>query len=320
MVFLGRGEPALSMEREVIRMVSLQTLCARLRLLLDTFEHEGALGGKCKWSGVANLLFPAACIGRVQTDASTADLYDAGLYCGQAADFDQQQSEILDDYLSALVRFRFVWNAYETVRDNSQAGRLMKSRNPANRETLASRVPRAHLEIIDRVYGSCRSITQDVHKIWEWMGRKPAESVGLGKAGLLVKGFRDYLFHGHEEPPSPYDQDDQFRMALDGEEAISLHSYRLIAFTRLTLHLMQALVHAELRPSYEIETADVPFLSKELEAEFLLPCNFLLILATHWPEGRGSALSPKEIVELAADCHVGTESMGWILGAVGRAA
>ena len=110
------------MRVEVTRLVSLQGLCARLRLLLGVFEQEGALGGKCGWSGVANSLLPAACVTRVDTDASAADLYDAGLYCEPSAHYDEQQSLILDDYMSALARYHFVWNAYATVREDSESG------------------------------------------------------------------------------------------------------------------------------------------------------------------------------------------------------
>ena len=287
-------------------------LCARLRLLLEMFEHEGALGGRCRWSGVANLLFPVACISRIETNASAADLYGAWMYCGQAADSDQQQGEILDDYLSALARFHFVWSAYETVRKDSGAGKLMRTKNPVDRETLAGRVPRTHLEVLDRVYDSCWSTTQDSSEIRGRIKGKRGESAGLGKAGWLATDFRHYLFHGNEVPPSPDDRDDQFRLALDGEESISLHSYRLVAFTRLTLHLIQALVHAELRRGYEIQATDIPFLSKDMDAEFPLPCGFLLNLASHWPEGRGLALSTSEIEELAVDCDVGAEALGLI--------
>ena len=98
-----------------------------MRMLLYLFEHEGALRGEW-WPRVSNLLLPAACLSRLETNASTADLYDAGEYCSQAADYDYHQSILLDDYLSVLAQFHFVWCAYEALRDQSDAGHLLTSK------------------------------------------------------------------------------------------------------------------------------------------------------------------------------------------------
>ena len=209
------------MKVDKTRLVSLQSLCVRLRLLLSLFEHEGALGGRCGWSGVANLLLPAACVTRLEADASAADLYDARLYCEPSADYDERQSRMLDDYMSALARYHFVWNAYATVRDDSDAGRLMKTKNPADRSSLDGRVPQAHVELLDQVSGPCRSLTQGSREIQERLKTNQVETVGLGRAGRLATGFRNYLVHGDEAPPERDDWDDQFRAALDGEETIS---------------------------------------------------------------------------------------------------
>ena len=66
------------------KLISLQTLCARLRPLRDLFEHEGPWAEICCWPGVANWLLYAACASRVETDALAADFYDAGPHraCG----------------------------------------------------------------------------------------------------------------------------------------------------------------------------------------------------------------------------------------------
>ena len=301
------------MKVDATSLVPLQSLCARLRLLLALFEHERALGGRCKWSGVANLLLPAACVTRVETDASAADLYDAGSYCEPANHHDQQQSEILDDYMSALARHLFVWNAYETVREDSDAGRLMATKNVADRKVLAERVPRSHLELVDWVYGWCGSLTQGSREIQKVLKSKRVEPLGLGKAGLLANRFRNYLFHGDEAPPEPDDWDERFSTAVDGEESVSLHSYRLVSFTRMTLHLIQALMHAELRPGADIEVTDIPFLSRGVDAEYDLPCGFVLNLATWWPEQRGNALSLRAITDLAAGCGVPAESLQLVM-------
>ena len=297
----------------VNRLVSQQALCARLRLLLDLFENEGALGGRCRWSRVANLLLPAACVTRVETDTSAADLYDAGFYCTPAADYDRCQGRILDDYMSALARYHFVWNAYENVRKYSCSGELMTTKNTAGREKLAARVPQAQLNLVDRTYRSCLSLTQGSPRIQKWLKTKQVEGVGVGKAGQLATGFRNYLFHGDEVPPEPDDWDDKLSRALDGSEATSPHSYRLVSFTGLTLHLLQTLMHAEIKRSHDIETTDVPFLSRGVDAEFYLPCAFVLNLASCWPEERRNALSTKALEELAVGCDVSGESLGLVM-------
>ena len=185
----------------------------------------------------------------------------------------------------------------------------MTTKNPADRQALAARVPRAHLEMLDRVRGTCRSLSQENRTIREWLENKQVEALGVGKAGRLANGFRNYLFHGDEAPPEPDDWDDRYRTALDGDESVSLHSYRLVSFTRLTLHLIQTLMHAELRPGTTMEATDVPFLSRGVDAEFDLPYGFVLNLATCWPEERGLALSWKAIAELANGCDVPPESL-----------
>ena len=80
------------------RLVSLPSLCARVRLLLDVFAHEGAFrGNPSYWDSVGNLLLPPASVSRIVTNASVADLYGASDYCSSAADYDDAQSDALDD-------------------------------------------------------------------------------------------------------------------------------------------------------------------------------------------------------------------------------
>ena len=212
--------------------------------------------------------------------------------------------------MSALARYHFVWNAYENVRKYSCAGKLMTTKKTAGREELATRVPQAQLNLVDRTYGFCLSLAQGSPRIQIWLKTKQVEAVGVGKAGQLATDFRNYLFHGDEIPPEPDDWDDKFPRALDGKEAISPHSYRLVSFTRLTLHLLQTLMHAEIKRSHDIETTHVPFLSRGVDAEFNLPCAFVLNLASFWPEKRWTALSTKELEEVAVGCDVSAESLG----------
>lgn len=171
------------MRVKVTRLVRLQGLCARLRLLIGLFEHRGILGGECRWSGVSNLLLPAACVTRLETNAAAADLYDSGCYCEPSADYDERQSLLLDDYMSALARYHFVWNSYAAIRKNSKAGRLMTTKNAADREELAGRVPTGHLELLDRVYGTCCSYTRGRREIQKWLKNKPVEPLGVGTSG-----------------------------------------------------------------------------------------------------------------------------------------
>ena len=85
---------------------------------------------------MANLLLPPASLTKVVTDSSRADLYDAGLYCSSAADYDDVQSDLLDDYTLRLTRFHFVWHAYDTVRGETEPGRNLTASDPAARVSL----------------------------------------------------------------------------------------------------------------------------------------------------------------------------------------
>lgn len=295
------------MEVEADRLISLETLCARMRLLLDLFGHEGALQGEAWWLRAANLLFPAACVTRVETDASVADLYDSGAYCSPSAAYDERQSRMLDDYMSSLARYHFVWNAYEMARSESAAGALMTSKYAGGRRTLAERVPPAQLGLLDRIYAASLSLAEESRKIRHRLEGKQVEQLGVGKAGRLAGAFRNHVFHGDEEPPVPDDRDDRFQRALDGAEVVSLQSYRMVSFTRLTLQLVQVLTHGELRPGVDIEMGHVPFLSRNSDCEFDVPCGFVLSLANCWPEERSLVLSPGAIEELAKGCGVSRE-------------
>ena len=218
------------MQVDASRLVSLQTLSARLRLLLNLFEHEGALAGDCAWSGIGNLLLPAACVARLEVDASAADLYEAGQHCSSSADYDDRQSRMLDDYMSALARYHFVWTAYETIRFDSDAGRLMTSGSSADREVFVARVPPALLKLLNQVYAVCGSLTRESDEIQRRLRRQQPEATVIGKSGRLASGFRNYVFHGDEQPPEPDDWDGQFQRGLDGTETVSLQSYRLVSF------------------------------------------------------------------------------------------
>lgn len=84
-------------------------------------------------------------------------------------------------------------------------------------------------------------------------------------------------------------------------------------FTRLTLHLIQTLMHAELQRGCAIEATDVPFLSRGADFEFELPSGFVLSLASCWPEERGIVLSSNAITELAFGCDVPAKSLALVI-------
>ena len=173
------------MQIDTSRLVPIGTLCAWMRLLLDLFVHEGAFLEGGHWHfAVENLLFPAACLSDVKTDAFSVDPYQAWMHCSHAADYDGRQSSLLDDYMSALARFHFVWTAYETVRSQSKAGRLLTSRDVDCRKAPVERIPCVHKRLVESIYRTSKSLVGEDEAI---LGRlkKGDESVILGEAGLL---------------------------------------------------------------------------------------------------------------------------------------
>ena len=250
------------------------------------------------------MLYPAACLSRVETDASVADLYGAWAYCSPAAAYDERQSVMLDDYMSALARYHFVWNAYEWARGRSAPGRLMTGKNAGHRKTLASLVPATQLELVNRICSACLPLARDSKAIRKRLNNMEGEKLGVGKAAVLTGTFRNYVFHGLEEPPEPDDWDVRFRKALDGAKAVSLKSYRMMSLTRLTLHLVQTLMHADLRRGHKIEVTDLPFLRAGPDYEFELPCDLALNLTSFWPKDRSLRLSQGAIRHLAKGSDV----------------
>ena len=101
--------------------------------------------------------------------------------------------------MSQLARFHFVWSAYNAVRSQSEAGHLLTSKNVSDRITLAERVPPVQLELLARIYQISLPLAQRNERILESL-KKGNEESAVGGAGLIVAGFRNYIFHGHEAP------------------------------------------------------------------------------------------------------------------------
>ena len=290
------------MKVEEGQLVGIATLCARMRVLLYLFEHDGALQGKC-WTGAANLLLPAACMSGVETNAAVADLYPGQTYCSSALDYSDRQSMLLDNYVSALVRFHFVWCAFEVVRDESRAGTRLKSPDVGQRTSLASSVPPTQLALLDLVYRASHSSVQGNERILK-PRRCEDESSVVGKAGLIAAGFRNYIFHGDEGPPNPDFDNEEFSFQVATEKVSSIEAYRMACFTRLTFHLIQVLTNAELCPGCTVAISDVPFLPWEGDRDVYVPCRFVLNLATWWPKEYPRRLSRQAIRNLSIGCEV----------------
>ena len=298
-------------------LVPLPELSARIRVLLDLFGRDlGLFGPALWWDSASNLLFPAASLAKVTTNASLADLYDAFVFCSTAASYDAVQSRLLDDYIGAWARFHFVWNAYEVIRSESTAGRSMTRKDPRARLTLESVVPPAHLQLLTRAYHRSATLTKDTPAIRESLQRGSEVSV-LGEAGLLILGFRHYIFHGTEAHPEPGDFRRGLEQMLDGSDCLSDHAYRVVAFTRLTLHVAQALVQADLRPDARAPVNSVPFLSNWHDHEFEIPCKFALNLTSYRSDGSAVCWSPADVEFLADGCGVSREVLAAIVAAEG---
>ena len=261
--------------------------------------RTGTPGLSVRWPHASGFAYPPATLGALRQGLAKPHTCAPTSEClPPAADYDDRQSTLLDDYLSVLARFHFVWSAYEAVRRQSNAGQLLTSKLVGDRVTLAGRVPVAQLELLDRVYRASLSLANGDDKILEPLEKKD-ESLVVGKAGLLAAGFRNHIFHGHEAPPSPEDPSEQFRARLPGQEVTSIQAYRMVCFTRLTFHLIQVLTHGELHRGHEIDFGYVPFLPRLDYCEFGVPCGFVLNLATYWPEERSSELSSQVLKHLA---------------------
>ena len=180
----------------------------------------------------------------------------------------------------------------------------MTCKDPRARVALQSAVPAAHLQLLTRAYRRSASLSKDSPAILESLHKGREVSV-LGEAGLLMLGFRHYVFHGNEAHPEPHDFRSEFRQMLDGGDCLSEHAYRLATFTRLTLHVIQALVQADLKRDAEAPVSDMPFLSSLHDHEFDISCKFALNLTSYWPDGSTAAYcTPAEIEYLADGCNV----------------
>lgn len=293
------------------RLVHMPSLCARLRLLLGLYGQElyfrGASGW---WNRTVDLLLAPASIARVDTDATLADLYDSDGYCSAAVHYNDTQSNLLDDYMLRLTRFHFVWHAYATVRDHSESGQKLTSKDLRERLPILSAQPIAHKELLDFFFSACERLAMGDPQILKRL-RRGNETTVVGKAGHLVAGFRDYLFHGHEAPPKPNDLEGPLIQKLRHPPTSSVQASRMIAFTRLTLHMLQALLHADLRTGVSIPVNYVRFLSTSVYDEHGddIPCSFALNLATFWPDVNHPRLDEQEVKYVAEDCSVSAASL-----------
>ena len=293
------------------RLVCVPSLCARLRLLLGFYGHEQYFQGSSEWwNWTLDLLLAPASIARVETDATLADLYGEDLYCSPAEDYNNTQSNLLDDYMLQLTRFHFVWHAYATVRDNSESGQKLKSKALEDRRSILSAQPIAHRELLDYVFSACKKLASSDPGILKRL-RGGNETTVVGKAGHLVAGFRDYLFHGDEAPPQPNDLEDPLIQGLRLTPTSSVQACRMTAFTRLTLHMLQALLHADLRTGVSIPVDYFPFLPRSVDYEdgYYIPCSFVLNLSTFWPDKNHPPLDEQEIKYVAEDCNVSAATL-----------
>ncbi len=211
-----------------------------------------------------------------------------------------------------LVRFHFVWNAYELIRHRSLSGRQLTTKGNKARIELLNAVPPAHVDLVTSVYQISLSLATDKTAIRRRL-LKGSEVTLLGKAGLLIAGFRDHVFHGNDNLPEP---DDLVNLVMhDGSQSLSVGAYRMAWFTRLTLHMIQTLAYAELTDEVpNVPVNDVPFLSRYYDCEFDIPCKFAITLANWFSDELTSRLSEAGIGYLAKGCDVSAATLASIAG------
>ena len=225
------------------------------------------------------------------------------MYCSPAAKFDSDQSELLDDYLLQLARFHFVWNAFELASKCLVPKRVVKCKDSEVQRSYIQAVPIAHRKVMENVSHVCVALAKGDASF-----RKPIKEVDgsyfLGQVAQNMKIFRNHVFHGHENLPEPDDLTNVFKTKLDGKGILSVQSYRVILFTRLTLHMIQALAHTDLKRNATVPVSCIQFLTSYHDYEFDFPCKFALNLASSWSQKDESRPCAQAIESLAADCDV----------------
>ncbi len=196
-----------------------------------------------------------------------------------------------------------MWHAYVSVRTNTESGRKLTKGKSAARQTLLDTQPAAHKQLLEFSFHGCRALADNHPRICRRL-RRGEETTVIGKAGHLVAGFRDYLFHGHDRAPELDDLPKSLSQELQLSPERSVQSARMIGFARLTVHMLQALLHAELAADVSVPADDVGFLSAISDTDCEIPCRFALNLATFWPDADQPRLDESEIEFLADGCDV----------------
>ena len=295
------------MQEMNFRLLDISTLSAQLVHILTYLSREGVLKSEAeRWYRVGTLLFPPTSLVRVDTDASAADPYDAWMYCAPAAQYDSDQSQLLNDYVLQLVRFHFVWNAFEVASSCFFPKHVINSKDRDDQRSNSMAIPAAHRQVMASVHANCLVLARGVASAD--LRLKQGEGLGfLRRVGENMEAFRNYIFHGQEDFPAPEDLRKEFKDKLDGEGVLSVKAYRLIYFTRLTLHMIQALALIDLKKGATVPVNEIQFLSSWHDYEFEIPCKFVINSASVCTRRMESPLSANEVELLAEGCEVPRE-------------
>ncbi|PZX12899.1 hypothetical protein LX81_03450 [Palleronia aestuarii] len=220
-------------------------------------DSEPGTAIRSHWHSVSHLLRLASAIERVYISIPKLDPLRSGDSCEPPSAFNAIHDWLLQDYFTAHARFLLIWNAYELIRGSSAIGRHLMGNHPLY--TSSHRTPFWSLDY----YPYLRELYGDLDQAWvaephpfRTGGQPPAlESRDLRKlsgcsmaarAGLTLNRYRNYIFHGDEEPPSPDDSFDHFGDSpLAGR---SIKAIRMDAAANLAM-LMICLFSSDWMPS-----------------------------------------------------------------------
>jgi hypothetical protein len=229
-----------------VRFLPFRDHIAKLHYLISRLMDEDALDSySFGWLGVVNGLRLAASIEDIEADTGYVDDPLVFALCETTIDYENASSEMASKYVAGATIFSFCWQAYEAavrVTATTELRGLLKEERfgERGRRLFESRLTMSPCfsgltELLRLAIYQCEEgglFTDRLNKV-----RARVSNEGFILAAEIAREFRNFLFHGEDEPPAHE----------EWGAAVVTHCRlcRFYTVSRLILYLIQALAWIE---------------------------------------------------------------------------
>ena len=228
-------------------MILLQEHIKRLHTVANEMLYRGESD---KWQIVSEHLSLAASLLDLSVDT---DIYNTGMWCRPAAEFDEANCEVAAKYVASVSVFNLVWTAYEATVIAASEGidvNLPESKGARGRELLKKDMVDKHFPCLRQVVFSAIELRQGFEIDYGSKGMRCLIKKGYIAAigAEHLRCFRNAVVHGEIRQPMPDDWGELSKYIADNDPALRQFHFNI----RITLLLIQILMRKTLRVDYEL--------------------------------------------------------------------